>query len=124
MIRNMMSSTSAWSANASNGARQDEVTINGTTYRSVNTAVRYRISQQASDIKTRGSLIDGGANGGLLGEDVRILEHVPNEHMNITGVASNEIANLKLAQAAALVETMADGPIILIMLQYANYGVG
>ena len=44
MIRNMMSSASAWSANASNGARQDKVTINGTTYRSVNAAVRYWIS--------------------------------------------------------------------------------
>ena len=100
------------------------MTINGTTYRSVNNAVRHRISQQGSDDKARGSLIDGGANGGLLGGDVRILEHIPNSLFSIAGVAGNEITNLKLAQAAALVDTMADGPIILIMSQYANYGVG
>ena len=124
MIRNVMSSESARSANASNGARQDEVMINGTTYRAVNTTVRCRIGQQASDAKARGSLVDGGANGGLLGEDVRILEHIPNSYVSITGVASNEITNLKLAQAAALVDVMADGPIILIMSQCANCGVG
>ena len=49
MIRNMMLSTSACSANASTGARQDEVAINGTTYRSVNNTVRYRISQQVTN---------------------------------------------------------------------------
>ena len=69
-------------------------------------------------------MIDGGAHGGLQGEDVRVLEHIPNGYVNITGVAGNEIANLKLAQAAALVDTMADGPIILIMSQHANYGTG
>ena len=84
--------------------------------------MRYCISQQGSDNKARGSLIDGGANDGLLGSDVRILEHVPNSYVSVTGVAGNEIANLKLAQAAALVDTMADGPVILIMSQYANYG--
>ena len=120
MIWKIMSSASARSANVSTGARQDEVTINGTTYRSVNNTARYRISQQGSDNKARGSLIDGGANGGLLGSDVCILEHVPNSYVSITGVAGNEITNLKLAQAAALVDMMADGPVILIMSQYAN----
>ena len=57
-------------------------------------------------------MIDGGANGGLLGSDVRILERVPNSYVSITGVAGNEITNLKFAQAAALVDTMADGPVI------------
>ena len=63
MIQNIMLSASTRSANASTGTRQDEVTINSTTYRSVNNTVRYRISQQGSDNKARGSLIDGGANG-------------------------------------------------------------
>ena len=70
MIRNMMLSASTRSANASNGARQEEITVNGTTYHSVNAAVRYRISQQANNVKARGALVDGGANGGLLGDDV------------------------------------------------------
>ena len=93
-------------ANASNGAWQDEITVNGATYCSVNAMVWYRISQQANDNKSRGALIDGGANGGLLGEDVQILKHVLNGYVNITGVASNALTNLKLAQAAALVHTI------------------
>ena len=44
--------------------------------------------------------------------------------MNITGVAGNKLANLKLAQAAALVNTMEDHLIIVIMLQHANNGIG
>ena len=40
--------------------------------------------------------------------------NIPNSYVSITGVAGNEISNLKLAQVAALVDTMADGPIILI----------
>ena len=124
MIQNMMSSASTQSADACNGAHQDEIMVNGTTYRSVNATVQYRISQQANNNKSRGALIDGGANGGLLGDNVQVLEHVPNRFVNITGVAGNELTNLKLAQAAALVQTMEDGLIVVIMLQCANCGIG
>ena len=86
IIWNMMSSASTRSANASNGAHQDEITVNGTTYHSVNATVQCCISQQANDNKARGTLIDGGANGGLLGDDVRVLEHVLNGFVNITGM--------------------------------------
>ena len=115
MICNRMSSASAWSANASNSARQNKITVNGTTYCSVDAAVRHRISQQANNNKARGALVDSGVNMGLLGEDVQILEHVPNRYVNNTGVAGNKLVNLKLAQATALVNTMEDGPIIVIM---------
>ena len=60
---NMMSSASTWSANASDSAHQDEITVNGTTYHAVNATVCYWISQQAIDNKSRSVLIDGGANG-------------------------------------------------------------
>ena len=119
-----MSSASAQSANACNGAHQDEIVVNGMTYRSVNATVQCCISQQANDNKSRGTLINGGVNGGLLGDHVQILEHVPNRFVNVSGVAGNKLTNLKLAQAAALVKTMEDGPIIVIMSQYANYGIG
>ena len=57
-----------------------------------------------------------------MGDDVRILEHAPNGFMNVTGVAGDELANLKLVQAAASVNTMADGPIIVVMSQHVNCG--
>ena len=53
-----------------------------------------------------------------------MLEHVPNGCLNVTGVDSSELTNLKLAQAAALAQMMEDGPIITIMLQCKNYGLG
>ena len=124
MIRNVMSNAGARSANASNGGRQDEITVNGTTYRSVNAMVRHCICLQANNDMACGTLVDGGANGGLLGEDMRILEHNLNGHVNIIGMAGDDLTNLRLVQAAALVNTVADGPIVVAMLQHANCGTG
>jgi hypothetical protein len=69
-------------------------------------------------------LIDSKANGGLAGDDVRILDI--NEHIKIdvTGIANNDIDNLKLAQVAGVVNTMSDGPAVLIFLQYTLYRKG
>jgi hypothetical protein len=117
-----MSNATNCSAQAAQQGQQDEITVNGATYCLVN--VTYQISQFSSAQQQRGSLIDGGANGGLLGDDVRILEHVPHAFVNITGVADSEVTNLKLATAAAKVETMANEPVIVIMSQYANLGQG
>ena len=72
----------------------------------------------------RGSLVDGGANGGLLGDDVRVLEYVEGAHVDVTGIADSEVNGLKIAQAAGIVDTVADGPIIVIMSQYADLGKG
>ena len=69
-------------------------------------------------------LLMEGANGGLLGDDARILEHVPNGFVNVTGMAGDELTNLTSAQPAALVETVADGSVIVIMLQHENHGTG
>ena len=74
--------------------KQDQ--CDGTMYHSIDAVVRHHVSQQESENKVPGALIDGGANGGLLGEDVCILEHMPNGFANVTGVTSNEVANLKL----------------------------
>ena len=87
-----MSSASACGANASDGACQDKITVNGTAHHSVNATVHYHISQQANNHKVCGTLIDGGANGGLLGDGVQILEHVPNGFVNITGMTGNKLA--------------------------------
>ena len=46
MIRNTMSSASAHSANASNGARQDKITVNRTTHRSINAVSHWPTRQR------------------------------------------------------------------------------
>ena len=62
--------------------------------------------------------MDGGANCGGFGEDdCVILECVENAHVGITGVADMEIAGLRIAQGASVVDTVHDGPVIAIMSQ-------
>ena len=117
MVRHMMSNASQRSTTQAD----DEFTINGSTYRRVNN-LRYRVHQRSQDV-VAGSLVDGGANGGLLGDDVLILEYVDGAKVDVTGIADSEVSDLKIAQAAGLVETV-DGPVILIMSQYAVLGSG
>ena len=85
--------------------------------------MHYHVSQYEQD-DAHGSLVNGGANGGLLGNDVKILEFVEHAHVDVTGIGETEITNLHIAQAAGLVETVSNGPVICIMSQYANLGSG
>ena len=56
--------------------------------------------------------MDGGANGGVLGNDAIVLECVDNATVDLTGVGNLTVDNLKIALGASCVETI-DGPIIL-----------
>lgn len=69
-----------------------------------------------------GSLIDGGANGGMSGADVRLLETTL-DTADVTGITNNVVSNLPIGTCAGLVLSTT-GPIILIMNQYAHHGVG
>ena len=69
-----------------------------------------------------GSLIDGGANGGFAGADVRVLEYT-DQHADVTGIADHSVQNVPLATVAGLVKTT-KGDAIVIMHQYAYYGKG
>ena len=122
MLRNMMTQAGARSANATRQQPNDEVTINGTVYRRAN--VTYRVSCKEGTLKEAGGLVDGGANGGVLGEDVRVIEHVENVTVDLTGIADSAVDGLKLALGAAVVNTVNDGPIIALMAQYADLGKG
>ena len=50
----------------------DEVDINGIKYRRINELYCYSINI----IKPRGALVDRGGNGGLAGDDVRIISKI------------------------------------------------
>ena len=69
---------------------------------------------------THGALVDSGANGGMAGPDTRVLSIVPNAHVDITGISGSAIEQLPLVQCAALVNTLDEGKVILIMSQYAH----
>ena len=96
------------------------VEVNGRRFLQIN-MVQYRVSLH--DQSTAGpALIDRGANGGLCGVDVRILSRT-GRHVDITGIDNHQVNALEVVTAAAKV-IATTGPIIIIMNQYAHYGLG
>ena len=52
--------------------------------------------------------------------DIHILATVPHAFVDITGVGGEVLQRLPIVQGASLVHTIDEGPIILIMSQYAH----
>ena len=67
-------------------------------------------------------LIDRGANGGLAGADMRVIQTTPRK-INIFGIDDNELTGLNLVTAATLLDTQ-KGPIIGVFHEYAHLGKG
>jgi hypothetical protein len=117
---------------ASGSALNDTLSVNGTTYhRDVNrTNIQYNVSRahmqytlsNHDTTHTQGSLIDGGANSGLSGSDVRVMEETLFE-ANVSGIGDTSLTNLRLATITGVIETTL-GPILGIFHQYAHLGTG
>ena len=67
-------------------------------------------------------LIDGGANGGLAGADMRVVQKT-HRKINIVGIYDHELTGLNVVTAATLLNTQ-KGPIIGIFHEYAHLGKG
>ena len=78
-------------------------------------------SMKANKAK-RGSLVDRGANGGILGDDAHVIFH-HQRTVDVTGIDNHEMTNLKIVDASTRVTTQL-GPVILILRQYAYHGTG
>ena len=89
-------------------------------YYSINKTHIYHVSKHSSS--HYGSLIDRGANGGLAGSDVRILERT-GRTVSVTGIDNHELPGLDIVSCAALLHTN-HGKVVLIMYEYAYYGRG
>ena len=87
---------------------------------SINKTHIYHVSKHSSS--HYGSLIDRGANGGLPGSDVRILERT-GRTVSVTGIDNHELPGLDIVTCAALLHTN-HGKVVLIMHEYAYYGRG
>jgi hypothetical protein len=72
-----------------------------------------------------GALVDRGANGGIAGSDCRVIEvnDQPQRFVNVEGIDGHAMAKRQLVTAGAVTETN-QGPVILIMNQYAHSGKG
>ena len=67
-------------------------------------------------------MIDRGANGGLAGADMMVLE-ITHRKINIVGIDDHELTGLNVVTAAALLDTQ-KGPIIGIFHEYVHLGKG
>jgi hypothetical protein len=86
----------------------------------VNThVVTYKVSNHS--IRPRGTLIDRGANGGIAGDDVRVVEvsSTP-RRVNVAGLADASLKGIPIGTVGQYVETN-KGPIIAIYHQMALY---
>lgn len=81
----------------------------------------YRVSSHTRR-KQKGSLVDRGANGGMVGDDVKILAHT-GQYVDVGGIDGHTVRDLELVSAAGLVDTNV-GPRIVILNQYAYLGKG
>ena len=114
LLRQLMSNASARTESTHGTTRHDTTTL--TPRRNIN-HVSYRITTQDHQATYPGALMDSGANGGMAGFDTRLLATLPHAHVDITGVAGDVLQHLPLVQCASVVDTIDEGPIILILSQ-------
>ena len=86
--------------------------------RQVNAHITYHVAQANQAMHQ--SFVDRGANGGLAGSDVRVLNTSPRQ-CTVIGINNHEIPGHDIVQCAALVNTN-NGIVNLIMNEYAYYG--
>ena len=79
------------------------------------TSVTYRVSQVATHHEH--SLVDRGANGGIAGENVRIIAK-SDRAVNVTGLGDHQVTDLHILSAGGVVPTQR-GEVIVILHQYA-----
>ena len=72
---------------------------------------------------SRGALIDRGANGGIIGEDARILQIHRVSPVDVAGIQDQQLRSLKIVDACAKITTQ-KGDIIGMFHQYAYLGHG
>ena len=85
-------------------------------------ATHYTVSTHARKRSKRGSLMDRGANGGIVGNDARVyLQHT--REVDVTGIDNHELNSLKIVDASAVAMSQM-GPVIVLLQQYAYHGVG
>lgn len=99
-----------------------DVVIDGHRYtRSVSTAhILYSVSR--SNITPRGALVDRGANGGIAGNDVRVLAFT-HRAVNIRGIDNHQVCDVPIVTCAGVIPTN-HGDVIAIMHNYAYTATG
>jgi hypothetical protein len=96
------------------------VVQDGVTYYAANQHIQYWASSHRQ-VRT-GALIDRGANGGIAGDDVRIINRTGRQ-VDVQGIDNHQIVDIPIVTAEAIVKTQC-GEVINILHQYAYTGKG
>ena len=91
--------------------------ISTPTYRLNTATTTYSVSAHDSARKV-GALVDRGANGGIAGNDVRIIA-TTDRSVDVQGVSNHQVTDIPIVTCGAVVNTHR-GDAILIMNQYAR----
>ena len=115
LVRQMLSNA------RQNNNNHDEISINGQVYaptgHSAQMAIIYSIANFGLGY---GALVDGGKNGGLASNDVKILETDPLSKVDVPGIGNKVFTAMSIIHCAGLIEMVDEGKLILIMSQYAH----
>ena len=84
--------------------------------------LEYHVSFHKASSNSALSLIDRGANGGVAGDDVRVIFRT-NRTVDIKGIDNHHVNNIGIGTVGGVVDTQ-HGPVIAIMHQYALLGKG
>ena len=95
--------------------------MNGKTYCSVNKAITYSLSKHARVHVN--SLIDRGANGGVVGEDTRVIFANPDRRVSICRIDNHKIDSISIVSAGEVMQTTSR-EVIVILCQHTCYGKG
>jgi hypothetical protein len=69
-----------------------------------------------------GTLVDGGANGGVAGADLRVIS-MTGRHPNVFSIEDQHIVDVPIVAAGSVMDTK-EGPVVAIMYQDALAGMG
>ena len=97
-----------------NGKRYVQADVHRLTYHVAN--------NETTNSPKISSLVDRGANGGLAGSDVRLIE-TTSRFADVSGIDNHTLDSLPIATVAGVAQTHF-GPVCLIMHQYAYHGKG
>ena len=109
-LQNILSSTSSRAANSMSPQQHQAKFAN----------ITYDIGKHHTT--HRGALIDRGANGGIIGDDARVIAET-DWVVNVQGIHDHQVTDLKIVSAGGMVDSQ-HGPVIAIFHQYANMGSG
>ncbi|CAJ1928442.1 unnamed protein product, partial [Cylindrotheca closterium] len=101
-------------------AKNHEIVIDGVRYKACATPITYSVLRVST--RKNLALVDRGANGGIAGDDVRIIVKT-NRSVDVQGIDNHQVTNVTIATCAGLTMTQR-GPAIVIMNQFAHIGKG